>query len=76
MGSQMKKEDLAWAEQVYEKIRLKMSAECSRIGSRIPYIAENGVYKEDKAATDIVWWTNGFWPGLMWQMYHAEGDDA
>lgn len=75
MEKQLKSEDSAWVQAVYEKIKLKMSAECDRIGDRIPYIAENGVYKEDKSETDIVWWTNGFWPGLMWQMYHAEGDD-
>ena len=22
------------------------------------------------------WWTGGFWPGLMWQMYAASGDDC
>ncbi|MFC5652774.1 glycoside hydrolase family 88 protein [Paenibacillus solisilvae] len=27
--------------------------------------------KEDKGETDIYWWTNGFWPGMLWQMYHA-----
>ncbi len=71
----LKESDKKWITETYGKIRAKMSAECDRIGSRIPYIAENGVYKEDKAETDIIWWTNGFWPGLLWQMYHAEGDE-
>lgn len=67
--------DHACAEETYKKILVKMSAECDRIGSRIPYIARDGVYKEDKAETDIVWWTNGFWPGILWQMYHAAGEE-
>lgn len=71
----LKESDKKWITETYGKIRAKMSAECDRIGSRIPYIAENGVYKEDKAETDIIWWTNGFWPGMLWQMYHAEGDE-
>jgi unsaturated chondroitin disaccharide hydrolase len=24
----------------------------------------------------ICWWTNGFWPGLMWAMYRMTGDEA
>lgn len=67
--------DRAWVEETYEKILVKMSAECDRIGIRIPYIARDGVYEEDKAETDIVWWTNGFWPGILWQMYHAAGEE-
>ncbi|MDE6995078.1 MAG: glycosyl hydrolase family 88, partial [Lachnospiraceae bacterium] len=23
----------------------------------------------------ICWWTNGFWPGTMWQMYLMTGDE-
>ncbi|HJB01836.1 MAG TPA: glycoside hydrolase family 88 protein [Candidatus Mediterraneibacter merdavium] len=71
----LKESDKKWVNETYEKIRGKIFAECGRIGSRIPYIADNGVYREDKAETDIVWWTNGFWPGMLWQMYHAEGDE-
>lgn len=67
--------DNKWLEETYEKIKAKLSAECDRVGDKIPYIAENGVYKEDKAETDIVWWTNGFWPGMLWQMYHATGEE-
>ena len=67
--------DNKWVEETYEKIKAKLSAECDRVGDKIPYIAENGVYKEDKAETDIVWWTNGFWPGMLWQMYHATGEE-
>lgn len=64
-----------WAKETYKKIERKMSAQCDRIGSKIPYIAENGVYREDKAETDIVWWTNGFWSGMLWQMFHATGEE-
>lgn len=67
-------EDRKWLNSTFEKIKNKISAECDRIGGKIPYIAEDGVYKEDKAETDIVWWTNGFWPGMLWQMYHITND--
>lgn len=74
MQYELSEKDRMWAEQTYEKILLKLSAECDRVGSKIPYIAEDGLYREDKGETDIVWWTNGFWPGILWQMYHATGE--
>lgn len=75
MKYKISEENKKWVEETFDKIKDKMSAECNRIGDKIPYIAEDGVYKEDKAESDIVWWTNGFWPGMLWQMYHATGED-
>lgn len=75
MKYQISIENQKWLHETYEKIRLKMSAECDRVGDKIPYIPENGVYKEDKAETDIFWWTNGFWPGMLWQMYNVTKDE-
>lgn len=66
-------EDWKWAERIYEKICLKMRAEAERIGTDIPYIPENGRYR-DMGKTEIHWWTNGFWAGMLWQMYHATGE--
>ena len=74
MKFNLENETQKWAEETYEKLKTKLSAECDRIGSKIPYIAEEGVYKDNKAESDIIWWTNGFWPGMLWQMYHATGE--
>ena len=52
-----------------------MSAECDRVGDKIPYVPENGRYTTDWGEKDIFWWTNGFWGGMLWQMYHATGDE-
>jgi len=65
----------SWLNEVWDKLQAKMSAQCDRIGSRIPYAPEGGKYAEDKGETDIYWWTNGFWPGMLWQMYHATGEE-
>ena len=59
----------AWITEAFERIKEKLSAECGRWGSRIPYQTENGRYVTDYAEKDIYWWTNGFWPGILWQMY-------
>ncbi|MNB76890.1 Unsaturated glucuronyl hydrolase [compost metagenome] len=75
MINKLSKENQVWVNEVWKKVQLKMSMECDRIGSKIPYIPDNGKYKEDKGETDIYWWTNGFWPGMLWQMYHATGED-
>ncbi len=65
--------DRAWAEETYGKLCKKLSAECDRVGGKIPYIARDGVYDEDKADTDIVWWTNGFWPGICGRCTMPQG---
>lgn len=59
-----------WANTLLEKADAKILAECARIGDKIPYYAENGVYN-DMRTENLSWWTNGFWAGMLWQMYHA-----
>lgn len=70
-------ETTQWAKQVFKKIDEKLTVEAKRLGGKIPYIpsAETGLYEEDLGTSDPVWWTNGFWSGMMWQMYHATEKD-
>ncbi|OTO77325.1 MULTISPECIES: glycoside hydrolase family 88 protein [unclassified Enterococcus] len=65
-----------WAEGIFNKIDHKLTIEAERLGDKIPYIPneETGLY-EDWAEKDPVWWCNGFWSGMMWQMYHATEKD-
>ena len=62
-----------WARRVWEKIKEKIAAQHERIGAKVPYIARDGCY-DDKMADNVYWWTNGFWPGILWLMYHDTGD--
>lgn len=64
-----------WLENLYQKIEIKFRAECERIGDRIPYLTEEESYRKDYGEADIYWWTNGFWPGILWKMYHATGEE-
>ena len=72
----MSAEDVAWAEATVARLIERFAAERDRVGSKIPYIAEDGAYKKDMSATpeDLIWWTNGFWPGILWQCFNATGD--
>lgn len=64
--------DKQWLESVEEKLRKKMryAVEKSKEGDFIPYSTQNGAWKR----TDIIWWTNGFWPATMWQMHRMTGE--
>ena len=58
-----------------EKTEKKIIREAERLGSAIPYIPVNGKY-EDMAEKDIAWWTNGFWPGMLWLVYSDNHDEG
>ncbi len=39
----LRSNDKKWLDELWRKIDRKMSAECDRIGERLPYISVNGV---------------------------------
>ena len=59
-----------WISEVYEKILAKEKKVAERSRNKIPYTTKDGVF-DDRGKTEICWWTNGFWGGMMWQLYHA-----
>ena len=63
--------DAAWLKSMADKLDEKMQFAVRKAQETdyIPYSAENGQWKK----TAIGWWTNGFWPAAMWQMYRATG---
>lgn len=64
-----------WLDGVYEKICAKMLPTAERNRHKIPYTADNGVF-DDQVKTNPCWWTNGFWGGILWQMYHATNSQS
>jgi unsaturated chondroitin disaccharide hydrolase len=51
----------------------KVTKTAERVRDRIPYRTVDGVF-DDWSDTDISWWTNGFWPGLLWLTWRETGD--
>ena len=63
-----------WVKEVYEKILTKEEQVAKRNAHKIPYTTKDGVF-DDKSGKEICWWANGFWGGMMWQLYHATGNE-
>lgn len=68
-------ENRLWAEEVWEKIKEKIYYTSGIVGANFPYTTTNGKYEKFARFDDIAWWTNGFWPCMMLQMYKATGDE-
>lgn len=76
----MTSEEEDWVEVTLDKIRKKMAWVSEKSKMKIPYTTVEGVHtdkmKESPLNADGVnWWTNGFWPGLMWQMFYDTKDE-
>ncbi len=70
----LKEQDKKWADETWEKIMAKYSKVVERCGNKVPYTSVDGVF-DDKAQTNINWWTNGFWPGLLLILYDGTGEE-
>ncbi|NOU66158.1 glycosyl hydrolase family 88 [Paenibacillus sp. LMG 31461] len=79
----LKASDQLWLESVIDKITTKMDWVSDKSRNKIPYTTINGTHdnriEENPrgSITDgINWWTNGFWGGMMWLMYHETGNET
>lgn len=57
-----------WADAIWEKADTKLQTVAARSKFKLPYTTVDGIH-DNFAETDVSWWTNGFWGGLMWLMY-------
>ena len=72
MNDIMSSEDRSWLEATCGKLKEKMSAQCDRLGTMMPYVPQNGRYY-DMGSIHPEAWTNGFYSGMLWQMFHFTG---
>ncbi len=59
-------------EQLWEKLQEKWAWSSREIGPGIPYVSRDGIYQ---SKGEISWWTNGFYPGILWLLYGENGDE-
>jgi unsaturated chondroitin disaccharide hydrolase len=74
MSYNLNKEQIDVVTNIFCKVKDKFQAECDRLGTKIPYIPIEGKYT-DMGEQSINWWTNGFWAGIMWQMFYATKEE-
>lgn len=69
-------ENKAWIEETWSKLDKKLSVVAKKSFDKIPYTSVDGVHDSKVEGNKIGWWTNGFWPGLMWIMYAGTKKDV
>ncbi|MCI6587252.1 MAG: glycoside hydrolase family 88 protein [Clostridiales bacterium] len=65
----------AWVESAFERACTKFARGAKLAASQgiIPYKSEGGKYVASPFDGNS-WWTGGFWPAIMWQLYKATGE--
>ncbi|NLL76075.1 MAG: glycosyl hydrolase family 88 [Clostridiales bacterium] len=71
-------QDKIWAQNLLDEIYKKELEAAGRNMGVIPYTTVNGRF--DDWTDRIWWWTNGFWGGLLWNLYKLyemnDGDES
>ncbi|MNW27856.1 Unsaturated glucuronyl hydrolase [compost metagenome] len=71
-----------WLQNVLQRMTDKMDWVSDKSKDKIPYTTIQGEH-DDRGTWNpsgtvdngINWWTNGFWGGMLWQMYHVTGKE-
>ncbi len=60
-----------WYTDAWNKTAAKEARVSREIGAAFPHASHDGKYDNSYPA----WWTNGFYPGLLWLIYRDTGDE-
>ena len=61
--------------EIYNEVIEKLEKKAQFIGSTFPHVCVDGCW-DNMEEKDITWWTNGYWPGILWQMYDITGNNS
>jgi unsaturated chondroitin disaccharide hydrolase len=72
----LREQDKIWISETSKKITEKMADSIRRNEGKMPYSTDkNGAYDDKSSDKDLMYWTNGFWEGILWLMYAQTNDN-
>ncbi len=71
----LEEKEMEWVQEVLDRTARKLEKVSARSAQKIPYTTVDGVHDDKSGGDAIGWWTNGFWGGMMWQMYALTGQE-
>ncbi|EIW12521.1 Glycosyl hydrolase, family 88 [Lactiplantibacillus pentosus KCA1] len=60
---------MSWIDDYLQQVTEKVTIESGRLNGKTPYIPYDGFYSDVVSERGIDWWSNGFWSGILWQLY-------
>ena len=70
-------EEKMWVDEIWDRLDTKLEIVAERSRGKIPFQSKNSMHIDMQDGVlpywTVNWWTNGFWPGLMWLMYAGTG---
>ncbi|MCT4596464.1 MAG: glycoside hydrolase family 88 protein [Vallitalea sp.] len=64
-------ENKIWYDEAWEKINTKVDRISNRIQDGFPHVSIKGQYNNERCG----WWTDGFWPGILWLVYRETNNN-
>ena len=58
-------------QEIYKEVIEKLKKDAPKIGASFPHAGNDGKW-DNKGEANITWWTNGFWPGIMYDITGEE----
>lgn len=53
----------------------KLNKTANRVKDDIPYTTVGGKFDDWSERDKVVWWTNSFWSGILWELYDETGNE-